>query len=214
MARQGESKANGPSGRRRPVPLFDPVAGMRAMADIQAEGLRAASDLLERVLEPEDGKPVAPPASPASETDYAGLVNAWGEMLQQVAAALARPEQQGRVTIPIDGGVGPPVRLALEVESEEQPADATGELWLHNGTTAAVGPLALRCGALSTAGGEVLDARVRFEPAEVAGLPARSSRGVVVSVTPSGRPDPGVYRGTIQAEGAPALWLPLEVAVK
>ena len=211
MAQQAESQANDASGRRRPVPLFDPVAGMRAMADIQAEGMRAASDLLERVLEPEHREPVAPPAS---ETDYAGLVNAWGEMLQQIAAALARPEEQGRVTIPIDGGVGPPVRLALELEAEEQPAGATGELWLHNGTTAAVGPLALRCGALSTSGGEVLDARVHFEPAEVAGLPARSSRGVVVSVTPSDRPNPGVYRGTIQAEGAPTLWLPLEVAVK
>jgi len=60
----------------------------------------------------------------------------------------------------------------------------------------------------------VLDARVRFDPAEVAQLPARSSRGVAVSVTASGRPDPGVYRGTIQAEAAPALWLPVEVAVR
>jgi hypothetical protein len=214
VAQQGESPGNGASGGRRPVPLFDPVAGMRAMADIQAEGLRAASDLLERVLEPEDREPMAPPSSPASDTDYAELVNAWGEMLRQVAAALARPEAQGRLTIPIDGGVGPPVWLALEVEGGEQPARTTGEFWLHNGTAAAVGPLALRCGALSTAGGEVLDARVRFEPADVAELPARSSRGVVVSVTPSGRPDPGVYRGTIQAEGAPALWLPLELAVK
>jgi hypothetical protein len=29
----------------------------------------------------------------------------------------------------------------------------------------------------------------------------------------NGAPGPGTYRGTIQAVGAPGLWLPLEVAV-
>ena len=59
---QDESDADGADGRRRSVPLFDPVAGMRAMADIQAEGLRAASDLLERVLAPDQRRSRAAPA--------------------------------------------------------------------------------------------------------------------------------------------------------
>jgi len=79
------------------------------MADIQAEGLRAAGDLLERVLEPESRAPAAPPSSTAPTGDYTGLVNAWAGLLQQLAAGLARPEQPGRVTVPVDSGaVGPP----------------------------------------------------------------------------------------------------------
>jgi hypothetical protein len=185
------------------------------MADVQAEGLRAASDLLERVLEPDRQAPaeLSPSPSPLSERDYAGLVDAWVELLKRVSAGLAPPADAGRVMISVDSAaVSPPVRLVLE--GPDQVDGTAGEVWLHNGTSAAVGPLALRCGALSAAGGEVLDARVRFDPVEVPLLPPRSSRGVVISVLAVGEPRPGVYRGTIQAEGAPAMWLPLEVAVR
>jgi hypothetical protein len=117
------------------------------------------------------------------------------------------------VTVPVDSeAVAPPVRL--ELEDLGQPKSATGEIWLHNGTSAAVGPIVPRCGPLCASGGEALDARVGFDPAEVPPLPPRSSRGIVISVLAAGEPRPGVYRGTIQAEGAPALWLPLEVAVR
>ena len=53
-----ESQADGESGPERSFPLsFDPVAGMRAVADIQAEGLRAAGELLERMLRAEPDGP-------------------------------------------------------------------------------------------------------------------------------------------------------------
>ena len=148
-----------------------------------------------------------------AERDYAGLVDAWAELLQRVAAGLAPRGETGRVTIPVDSAaVGPPVRLVLE--DPGQPEGTAGEIWLHNGTSAAVGPLALRCGALSAPGGEALDARVGFDPAEVPLLPPRSSRGIVFSILAEGEARAGIYRGTIQAEGAPALWLPVEVAVR
>jgi hypothetical protein len=47
----------------------------------------------------------------------------------------------------------------------------------------------------------------------VALLEPRSSRAVVVSLVANGSLRPGTYRGTIQAHGAPRLWLPIEVAV-
>ena len=59
-----ESPTEGEGGQGRSFPLFDPVAGMRAVADIQAEGLRAAGDLLERMLGSEpaaNGARSAPP---------------------------------------------------------------------------------------------------------------------------------------------------------
>ena len=92
--------------------------------------------------------------------------------------------------------------------------DVSAEIWLHNGTRSAAGPLALRCGQLSDSSGAVLDGGdVRFDPPEVALLPPRSSRAVVVSLAASGSLRPGTYRGTIQGHGAPDLWLPFEVAI-
>ncbi len=208
---QDESESNDPNRRRRSVPLFDPVAGMRAMADVQAEGLRAASDLLERLLTPDHDGPTARSSPP--QPDYAPLVDAWGQLLERVASGLARPVESGSVTVPIDSSaVGPSLRLVMERAEPDASADA--EVWLHNGTAAPAGPLKLRCGALTAPGGEVLEARVDFDPAEVSPLPPRSSRGVTVSVAIGGEPRPGIYRGTIQADGAPTLWLPVEVAVE
>lgn len=205
----GESQTDGESGPGRSAPLFDPVAGMRAVADIQAEGLRAAGELLERMLRSEsDG---APPSSRPPAGDYTALVDAWTELLRRTVEGLAQPGRPGAVTVPVDSsGVGPPVRLALR----EDEGGASAEIWLHNGTFSAVGPLTLSCGQLCDSEGAVLDgARVRFDPREVARLPPRSSRGVAVALEVDRPPRPGTYRGTIQARGAPGLWLPLEVAV-
>jgi hypothetical protein len=205
-----ESQANGGHEPKRSRPPFDPLAGMRAVADVQAEGLRAASDLLERILRSE---PDAPDARPRSGTGgMSALVEAWTDLLQRTVAALAgEPGEPGALTVAIDAsGAGPQVRLAVD---ETGAGDAT-EVWLHNGTFSAVGPLALRCGPLSDVDGTVLDgADVRFEPNEVELLSARSSRAVVVSLATAGPLRPGTYRGTIQAHGAPRLWLALEVVV-
>lgn len=206
-----ESQANGGREPKRSLPPFDPVAGMRVVADIQAEGLRAASDLLERILRSE---PDAPDARPRSGTAGMGaLVEAWTDLLQRTVAALAAgPGEPDGLTVAIDAnGAGPQVRLAVD---ETGACEAT-DVWLHNGTLDPAGPLALRCGPLADVDGAVLDGgQVGFEPGEVESLPARSSRAVAVSLTAGGPLRPGTYRGTIQAHGAPGLWLPLEVVVE
>jgi hypothetical protein len=209
---KGKSEPGDAGGRERSVPLFDPVAGMRAMADIQAEGLRAASELLERLLEPDRDAPVL--RSRSVERDYAALLDVWADLLQRVAAGLARPVGSGTVTIPVDSNViGPPVQLAFE--DSEHVESTVAEIWLHNGTSAAVGSLALRCGVLTASDGTVLDcAQVRFDPGEIPLLQPRSSRAVLVSLAATGPLHPGIYRSTIQADGAPKLWLPIEVAVE
>lgn len=208
----GDTEPDGASGRKRSIPPFDPIASVRAVADVQAEGLRAASELLERMLGHDREGPE--PRSPSPERDYTALlVDAWAEMLQRIAAGLAEPVQPGALTIPVDSGaVGPPVRLTLGESGSAE--GAVAEVWLHNGTSSAVGPLGLRCGQLTASDGTVLDgAHVGFEPAELEPLPPRSSRAVLVSLAATGSPRPGIYRGTIQASGAPKLWLPLEVAI-
>ncbi len=203
----GDSQPDGESGPERSASLFDPVAGMRAMADIQAEGLRAASELLDRVLRSEPPRPAARTRSRAG--GYTALVDAWTDLLRRTVAGLAQPGDPGAVTVPVDwNGVGPTVRLTLNG------SDAATEVWLHNGTRSAVGPLTLRCGPLSDSDGSVLDgADVCFEPREVELLPPRSSRAVEVSLAANGERPSGTFRGAIQAHGAPGLWLPFEVAV-
>jgi hypothetical protein len=189
---------------RGPVPRFDPVAGMRAMADIQAEGLRAAGELLERMLGSEVDGAGQHPQPPSGQ--YGALVEAWTELLRQTIAVLAPPGRPGPLMVSIDtNGVGPPVRVAPQ---------GSADVWLHNGTSSAVGPLVMRCGPLAGADGSVLEGdAVRFEPRELAALAPRSSRAVTVSLANDGSVPPGTYRGTIQADGAPGLWLPLEVSL-
>ena len=61
------------------------------MADIQAEGLRAAGDLLERVLGTESDAPATREASPASE--YQHLSTPGLEVLRQTSPGLrSRPQ--------------------------------------------------------------------------------------------------------------------------
>jgi hypothetical protein len=183
---------------------------MRAMADIQAEGLRAAGELLERILRSEpDGRPTRP-REPAG--DYTAVVDAWADLLRRMVAGFTQPVQPGGVTIPIDSsGVGPPVRLSAAEPGSARPST---EIWLHNGAFSPVGPLTMRCGPLTGPDGRPLEsAEVNFEPREVPLLEPRSSRGIVVSLTVSAPPPPGTYRGTIQADGAPKLWLPVEVVI-
>jgi hypothetical protein len=156
------------------------------------------------MLGSEPAGPVPPTRSPSG--DYAALVDAWAELLRSTLAVLVPPGRPGALTVSVDGNeVGPPVRLS---------AGAEAEVWLRNGTLAAVGPLVMSCGQLAGADGSVLDGGlIRFAPQEVPALPPRSSRAVTVSLAADGPVGSGTYRGAIQAQGAPGLWLPLEVSV-
>jgi hypothetical protein len=191
-------EANGDRGGRG---RFDPVAGMRAMAEIQAEGLRAAGDVLDRIL----GSEPAPGPARARREDYSALIDAWTQLMRRGVSVLTNPP--GGSAVSVDGdGPGPVTRVVAGA--------GAAEVWLHNGSDQPVGPLTLRCGPLSDAGGVGLaEASVTFDPAVIDTMPERSSRGVRVSVSGGSAPA-GVYRGVIQAEGAPAVWIPLEVTVR
>jgi hypothetical protein len=56
-------------------------------------------------------------------------------------------------------------------------------------------------------------AKVRLKPRKLGTLEAGSTHAVKVSLRMKDKPRPGTYRGTIQAEGAPGLWLPIEVVI-
>jgi hypothetical protein len=72
----------------------------------------------------------------------------------------------------------------------------------------------MHCGDLRAHDGTVVTAEdVAFDPCDVAELPPRSSRGVLISVDVA-RATPGVtYRGTVLARGLPNAWVPIELVV-
>ncbi|HEY9302735.1 MAG TPA: hypothetical protein VIO95_00420, partial [Mycobacterium sp.] len=72
----------------------------------------------------------------------------------------------------------------------------------------------LRCSDLLSHDGTLIGAdAVRVDTAVVP-MPARSSRGVVITVDIAPEVRPGVYRGTLLASGHPDLWLPVMLTVR
>jgi hypothetical protein len=218
-------------GETRPpwASLFDPVANAQAFADVQAQGLRAASELIERLARSVDGDESAPTEATADKggeqdgesatapsSDAARLIEVWIELLQRASTSFARTSGRSasnpRLEIDLETGSGPS-RLRLDVDSAGSLTAGPAEVWLHNGTPAALGPLALRCGDLCAPDGETLAAELVCDPTALAELPARSSRGVALTVVKNGELRAGTYRGLIQVDGAPKVWLPVEIGV-
>jgi hypothetical protein len=198
-----QPRDNRENGSDRSIRSFDPVSGLKAVAEIQAEGLHAAGALLERVIGAEPDYGGARPRSRAP--DYRALVDAWTELLTQTLAGLAPHDPGAELTVQVDGRAAAPlVRLD----------GAEVEVWLRNDGREDAGPISLFAGPLVDADGAVLEgAEIGFEPREVPLLPARSSRAVTLSLVAADGARPGTYGGTVQARGAPALWIPLEVVI-
>ncbi len=203
-----DDHVNGARGEPGQPKGIDPIAGMRAVADIQAEGLRAASDLLDRVLG-RAAPAVPPPDGGSGERGYAPILDAWASLLEGFATALSTPG--GGTVLSIDSEQpGPVVRIrwADGVSSDV-------EMRIRNPGSEAAGPLRLAAGALLAPDGSVLEgAEIQVAPEEISELPARATLAVRISLRVERAPRPGTYRGTMQAPGAPSLWLPVEVTIE
>ncbi len=240
----GDRRDNG-SGDGRSPPWLDPAAGVQALVDVQRRGLLAASDLVDRLVRSVDGESAGGHGVPAGTAATSGphgdgfsaagatedLARLWvdvvrlgldtfGELLTPGATGRTRVAGGATVDVPTATSSGV-VRLTVGHGA----AAADVEVWLHNGSGRAYTGLVPHCGDLRSSDGGVLPAAaVGFDP-PVVGLPARSSRGVVVSVIGSanGSQDgsgngeagvpPGTYRGLILVTALPEVWLPVEVVV-
>ena len=214
--------------------LFDPIANARALADVQAQGLRAASELVERLARSVDGAESNPPQSQdAAEADGTGdgksrmseatrLLDAWVELLRRSAEAFGRTVETraaatDRTEVDLDAGSASGT-LRIEIDETGAARNGPAEVWLHNLTHALIGPLTVHCSELRAPEAGVLPARLTFEPSHLDELPARSNRGVAVAIAidenVAEQPlQPGTYRGLVQVTGAPKVWLPVEVVV-
>lgn len=188
------------------------------MGDVQRRSVEAASALVERLVASVDGD--AGPRDGAGEegqerpsvTDdaLAGFARLWRDSVSSLAAAL--PGSAGGAAAPyIDvsaPGVPPSLRVTLHAESRT----GTADVWLHNPSGDAIDKLRVHCGPLQSHDGTVLaPMSVTAEP-DGFDLPARSSRGVQLTVD-VGDARPGTYRAIVLVEGLPEQWMPLEVIV-
>ena len=210
--------------------VLDPTANATALGDVQRRGLEAARELIERVASTinHSGDERGVAHANGATGPEAGQSPPVGDFVQDWWEAAAR------LLTELAGGPGPPGgRTSSESTTEVDvhgtsrapvwrvQADSNGrlmapsELWLRNAQPRPVGPLRLSAGDLRAPDGALISAPcLRFDPVEVAELPARSARGVAVTVCAEQPLEPGTYRGVVQAEGAPNLWITLELTVQ
>ena len=206
--------------------VFDPAANARALSAIQAEGFRAASALVDRFvriattgvdradLSPSSALTSGQRADLFGATDIEPLIRSWWSMVGQLLlgaaprVAEAAPAEPATLDFSNAAAEG---RLDLEAPVE---GVAAAEVWLHNRGATDLGQIRLQCSNLLAHDGSVVESgAVSFDPATVA-MPGRSSRGIELRVEVPQGVQPGIYRGTLLAEGHPSLWLPVALTVR
>src|SRR5690242_5234188 len=164
--------------------VFDPVANARALEQIQRRGLQAAGELVDRLVSVVDGARDGGGAtngdgmSPREgESPGFDLLGVWAGLVTQTLQTMARlsvadapsTEQPtgGPVWVDVVTGRGSG-SFELAVDGDDA-ARASGEIWLHNASARAVGPLRLHVGELRSSEGATVRGRsVRFDPETVA----------------------------------------------
>jgi hypothetical protein len=208
--------------------IFDPAANVRALTAVQAEGFRAASELVDRFVRmvatrPDGSTAGARQSAPMSNeqradllgaTDIEPLIRSWWSMAGQflMGGAPQTPSAAAAISPTLDfTGSAATGRLELETQAGDP---ATAEMWLHNAADQDLGRIRLRCSALMSDDGSVIESDAcRIDPKAVP-VPGRSSRGVGITIKVTKKTQPGLYRGTVLVEGRPELWLPVALAVR
>jgi hypothetical protein len=219
---------DGRDGRLPWASVFDPAANARALTVIQAEGFKAASQIVDRFVRIAsnglngDGQP-ASTGAPLSDdqradlfgaTDVEPLIRSWWSVVGQLFIRSAPPR------IPTQDSPDPATLEFANTEARGQlslEADGAGavtaEVWLHNASANDLGQVRFRCSDLLSDGGRVVSSSMMaFDPAVVP-MPGRSSRAIDVQIEVPHNVQPGLYRGTLLVEGHPHLWLPVVLTV-
>lgn len=218
----------GDYGRNGDLPwasVFDPAANIQALTAIQHEGFRAASELVDRFvriaaagISPTGAPDLTEPqteeerAAVFGAVDIQPLIRSWFSMMGQFVPGVAGAATQNGHDATFDlADVVADGRVNLEAVPGER---ASAEVWLVNQGRDDRGKVKLRCGDLQSDRGDVIESSaVTIDPPKVK-MPARSSRGVDVTVDVAADVAPGLYRGTLLAQGFPDLWLPIAVTVR
>lgn len=216
----------GQPGRPWLADALDPLENLRALADVQAFGRRAAEDLADRILAWGGGQDVggarstdhrdgSPGPGLAAVVDQlrgdaalAGEVSGrlvehaillLGLLLERLPAA-PRPDPTSHAVAPA------PVRPGTETSAM---------FWMHNTSSVVVPAVRPHCAApRSHLGRELGAGAIAFDPQVLDPLPARSSCGIEVRVRVPPGAEPGTYVSVVMATNVPDLCLPLTVTVQ
>lgn len=208
--------------------ILDPEANVRRLTAIQAEGFRAASELVDRFVRmatpANNGTDYSrkPPVNPPQEGGNGGsadgaviepLLRSWLSITDQFlrgSKQLADEKPEGPARLDLEKAEA---KGALDLEAGS-PGVARGEVWLHNRGLGNLGDVRLRCSELLAHDGHVISsAAIEFDP-ELVPMPGRSSRGVSVKILVDQEVPPARYCGTLLAEGFPDLAIPVVVTVR
>lgn len=176
-----------------------------AFAEVQRRSLEAAAAVVDRLVALVDGRDaVTPPAEGEPADPMDGIAKLWQGSVAELARIVPGLTPQPGIEI---GGSGAASPIAIPVDGT---GEGSAEVWLHNHTDQVWSSVRMRAAAPMAHDGAELPP-LRFDP-EAFDLPARSSRGVVVSATAPGAAA-GWYRTVVLVEGAPEQWLPVVVVV-
>jgi hypothetical protein len=212
--------------------VFDPAANARALSAIQAEGFRAASRIVDQFVRAvgsntNGGATATQADTRATNGDTAvngtgaadgipeleRLTRAWWSMIGQFllrSMPLTPAPDSESVSLDVNN---PDAKRAVNLEAPVG-GSANAEVWLHNRGPEDRGDVRVRCSDLLSHDGDVIRAdAVRIDTAVVP-MPARSSRGVAITIDVAPEVRPGVYRGTLLASGHPDLWLAVMLTVR
>jgi hypothetical protein len=217
--------------------VFDPIANARALEQIQRRGVEASAELVERLVSLVDGArddrawDAGDPSSSAPRPGGVDVFGLWADVATRTLQAMARfsvpdAESPGTASPGAQGAPGPPTGGSPWVDvvtghahgTLAVPCDPAGdvvpaELWLHNPSERAVGPLRLSVGDLRRPDGAVVPpGAVKLDP-QMLELAPRSSRGVSASVDGATLLPPGRYRGLLLADGADEVAVAVELTV-
>jgi hypothetical protein len=209
--------------------VFDPAANARALSAIQAEGFRAASRIVDQFVRAvgssTDGEATATPADSTNGNaavngdgavdgiqDLERLTRAWWSMAGQFLLRSMPLTSTGSESVSLDVN-NPDAKRVVNLEAPVG-GSANSEVWLHNRSPDDRGDVRLQCSDLLSHEGKVIGADAVHIDTTVVPMPARSSRGVVITVDIAPDLQPGVYRGTLLASGHPDLWLPVVLTVR
>lgn len=202
------------------VDALNPIENLRALADIQQFGRRAAEDVADRfrAADSPDGHQDQPRRPEADfdallrrwRTDSALAADLWSDLIEGAAAMVSLVAAR----VPGVGSGAAPDRRDIEVGPARPGEVASAIFWVHNSSATAVNDVRPHCAAPRSHQGEELGADVvSFDPAVFDPLPARSSCGVEVMVAVPRTATPGTYATVVLVSNVPALYLPLNVAV-
>jgi hypothetical protein len=211
--------------------VFDPAANARALSAIQAEGFRAASRIVDQFVRAvgsaANGTGTAASADRAAienngsagtgpvdgVQEFERLTRAWWSMVGQfLLRSMPGTANSGSELVSLDVG-SPDSKRVVNLDASVG-GSASTEVWLHNRGPDDRGDVRLHFSDLLSHDGNVIRAEgVRLDPAVVS-MPARSSRGVALTIDVAPEVPPGVYRGTLLASGHPDLWLPVVLTLR